>query len=1028
MNKNNGKFKPLFRYLVFLLILFTFFLTATFSLTANDDIYPSKVMLTIRSGDKIVEEDDFFDIIDQGDYILIPLSALSNYLEIELDYERDDEQLFVSYPETDKTIEIDFRDNTYPDFPDLNNEPPVIFEGDFFVAQTLIEELTGTQLEWSFRKQELDLSLDDFDVEDENSEEEEEIKERPDDEQTLEPDVKGANFSLGSFQYNTGLDYNVPEREGFSEGSWRSKNNLYLHGRIGNWALSLGQNINYNFQKETYSFNNPLIRARNRENNRLIVLGDGSIDLADTAGKQNIRGIYFQYPHRQVRGENSYTSINGQAEEGSTVKLYVNEVFVDEKYVYKGEDTYHFSRVQLRNYRTNEIKIVIENVEGEKEEIVEEIAGSNYLFEANTNQGQFALGKTRESGDESWKNDLAGFQMKYAPSRSNSLSWELAAQREQLEDEGESINLGSLFRFAHRTQIVPAVLNIDWLAGGEMNSFEHGLRSRLMYTLDRGYLSTTLGYVPPEIKDYVDSEVGGRAAFNFQHQLGNFWMADLSANTVRSIKDMTALELYLGNFSLRYRDNLRNSFSLAGEYATREHKVYWDQLNVLENNRDWASIALTGKTDIYNMDLSGELDYKTDWINFTEEPDTGKLENAEIELESKSRLTENIVTEGNIETNAEWFDNELQEQDLYFGGSLKSSYGNNTLTLEGFSERMKNGSGIDDEDQFTENRREVSLRWRYFNRPHLNLTGELKNTYLYLLNDNYYSVSSGVNYNSEEQDWEIDLDLGYNFPIGMRETSQEEMNLKLTKGFASGHEAFISAGREYRSLYQEEPSYAISLGISQSLNFVKDKILGREYSGGTHRSDISGVVYLDQDGTGVRNENDPLISDISMYKDGTRTETDENGEFKFENVRSDLHEVGIDLDNLDAKYNVVTEEKLVRVRENENMFLEFGVTMSGDVSGRVYLDRKVTGTYDEEDKNISMVGIEIEELDESVYSDGDGKYHFDNVPLGQYTVRVLPDTIPGGMKVAGDKSFEVNIEEDSLTARDLNISLIHKTD
>jgi hypothetical protein len=50
-----------------------------------------------------------------------------------------------------------------------------------------------------------------------------------------------------------------------------------------------------------------------------------------------------------------------------------------------------------------------------------------------------------------------------------------------------------------------------------------------------------------------------------------------------------------------------------------------------------------------------------------------------------------------------------------------------------------------------------------------------------------------------------------------------------------------------------------------------------------------------------------------------------------------MHEVEIDLNNLSARYDIVTEEKIVRIRENENIYLKFGVTMSGTVSGCVLL-------------------------------------------------------------------------------------------
>ncbi|MGM0438396.1 MAG: hypothetical protein ACQEQD_08995 [Bacillota bacterium] len=1009
---------------IFWIIILSIFILVIFSssLLANDDYYAGIVLLTIRADDKIIEQDNFFQVIDYDQYVLIPLSALSRYLEIELDYKRDDEKLFVYYPEKDSIIVVDLQNNTYPDFPEWNDEAPLMVEGDFFVSKNLIEYLMDVDLKWSSLKQELTLNLDEFeeksDVEENNI-----IKEKPV-KKPLKPDVVGPNFSLGSIHYSSELHYRMSDLEELTNGNLESNNSLYLHGRAGDWALSLGQNLNYNFGTDNFSSKSPLIRALNRENDRLIVLGDASIDFDYTAGGQQTRGLYFQYPQLKLNKEKSYISVQGEAEEGSTVKLYINGIFIDERYIYKKENSYYFSLIQLNNNRTNQIKVVIENLNGEKKEIIKNISGSNYIFEKSTKEAVFVMGKSRESSEYEWENDIVGFQFNSALTGHDSLSWELAAQRESIDDE-KIINLGSLFRIAHRTQRIPTVTNLDLLVGGEKDSLETGGSSRVMYTFPKGYFSTKVDYIPPEITDYVDVLAGGRAALNLQHEIANSWIANLNASTTRSIKDMSDLELYQGRLNLGYFDISGNSFSLGTEYSTRDQEVFWEQININEIGRESASLSLGAKRKLNDTNLKGSSNYQVNWINFGNDIDTAKSDKAELNLELTSKLKDNLIIGAKVESEANWFESNLQEQDLLFDGRLRYNFGNNFLTLSGFSGRTKNNIS---DDEFQENRREISLTARHFKPPGLSFMGELKNTYIYMLNEGYFSMGAGVNYNNSDKNWEIDLDLDYLAPLSIRENPQEKINLKFTKSFDSGLEAFISGSRDYKSFYQKEPSYSISVGLNQSLNFGQSKIFGQEYTGGRHSSYIGGIVYLDQEGTGVRNSGDPVLSDIGVFREGTKTVTDENGKFEFANVRPGLHEVGIDINSLDAKYDILTENKIVQVRDNENIFLEFGLTMSGSISGEVFLDRELTGSKDPKDENISMVGLKIPELDKTVYSDADGSFYFSDIPLGKYNLKVLTDTIPSGMKLAEDNVIEVDITKDTLDINDLDIRLIYKVE
>ncbi len=678
----------------------------------------------------------------------------------------------------------------------------------------------------------------------------------------------------------------------------------------------------------------------------------------------------------------------------------------------------------LRNNRVNTIRVVIEDVAGEVREVIKKIAGSYYIYQDSTGQGIFVIGLTRDSSDSEWDDILAGLQLKNAINENNSINWELAVSREIFQEE-EPVNLANLFRFAHRTPNYPLVVNLDWLAGGEIGFVDHGARSSLMYTMERGHISTSLSYIPPAVTNHVEAAAGGRVALNLQRELADFWLIDFQADTVRSIQQMSDLELYRGNISLNYRDNLRNTLGFSAELATRNHEVFWEQQNILESSRDWTAFRVSGGTQLNNIRLSGKLDYRLDQINFRELPDSANLQKAEIELDINSRLTENLIAAGSLSSSTSWFEGRMQEQDLVFDGRARFRLGDFTLTLSGFTERNRDYLTAD--SSFEENRREITLAGRYFAPGKLTLTGELRNTYLYFFDESYFSGETGISYKNSEKDWQIDLNLGYVGPVGYRDSSQEKIDINLSKGFDSGHTISLNASRDYSSIYQEDPSYRISLSLSQVLGFAQDQgtILGQKNIGNEHRSYIAGVVYLDQAGTGVRDRDDPLLGDISILREGIRTRTDDKGRFMFENVRPGIFEVGIDLRNLSAEYNVITDSKVVKIRENENIYLEFGVTMSGTISGRVFLDSGMTGAFSSADEPVSMIGLEIKELNRRIYTRNDGTFYFDSIPLGSYKIRILPETIPAGMRLMQDEYIQVDIIEDSLNVRNLNISLVY---
>lgn len=992
----------------------------------SEELYPSLVLMTLKSEGETIEEDNYFELIDRQDYVLLPLISLSRWLKIDLDYQREEKVLNVYNPETEKTVQVDLKQNNYPDFPEWQSEKPLELEGDFYVSSNLIEYLTETEVEWLPSRQELIIEVDELDKISEDEEEKEisesQIKTRPEKKEP-EPEVTGLDFSLGSIHYKIGFDYNTTDD--FTTTKFNINNVLNLHGRAGNWTFSGSQNLQYNIRSDEYFLNYPLLRIKNTANDRLFLIGDTKFKLPQTLGNINLRGFYFQYPNHQLSSSRAYTTVTGNAEPGSTVYLYVNQKLIQEKYIYQGENSYHFSEVPLTINRTNTLKIVIEDIKGEEKVITKKVAGSLNIFPDHTNQGFFALGKYRESPSENQKGYLAGLQIKNSLSPNNSVLWELGLEKPDiLIQEDENISLESILRLSSRSNKLPLVGSLELLMGGEIEFIEYGAQASLLYTSNRGHIKSSLSYVPPRVSNSLNINRGLRLKSNFQQQISPEWVFDLQAEHGKNIPGRSEFEINQGTLSFSYRDKLSNRFSTLLGAGTKDEYIYYEDYNFMEKKRNWLNLNLQGKINRNTTTAEGEVDYEITEINTVSPEEKIYERKGELNTSFNNHFTSKFVMGSGLNLKGSQFSENQPEIKANANLLARLKLGN--YTYLNASTMTENNVFLTDNDfESEETKKEHKLSLKYFDPRNFTITSQLKNSFHNALEDDYYSGKLGLSYNNQKKDREFALNLEYLTPIGSREIAQQKASLSLGQHLGSGLEASLKVARNYTSLFQEKPTYRISFGLSQVLGLAKDKVMGQKYSGNEHNSYIGGVVFLDQNGNKVRDKGEPLLEDISIYREGIKTTTDQEGYFIFENTKPGIYEVGIDMENLVTDYDIVTESKIVQIRENENIFLEFGLTMEGAISGTIFLDQDVSGTKSSEDKPLEWVQLKIEELNKSVYTKSDGSFYFEDIPLGQYTLKVVHDSLPGGMKVVNKDWQKIEITPENIFQQNIMIPVIY---
>jgi hypothetical protein len=97
-----------------------------------------------------------------------------------------------------------------------------------------------------------------------------------------------------------------------------------------------------------------------------------------------------------------------------------------------------------------------------------------------------------------------------------------------------------------------------------------------------------------------------------------------------------------------------------------------------------------------------------------------------------------------------------------------------------------------------------------------------------------------------------------------------------------------------------------------------------------------------------------------------------------------------------AEYSIVSPEKIrLQVRLRETVRANFHLIAVGRIEGRVMNDINRNGTLDPGEKGMPDVLVLLEPGDNNAYTDGDGKFIFENVLPGAYQMRLDPSTLPG---------------------------------
>ncbi len=237
---------------------------------------------------------------------------------------------------------------------------------------------------------------------------------------------------------------------------------------------------------------------------------------------------------------------------------------------------------------------------------------------------------------------------------------------------------------------------------------------------------------------------------------------------------------------------------------------------------------------------------------------------------------------------------------------------------------------------------------------------------------------------------------------------------------ATGAFQFENIGPGNYTLSINTPVGFLVTSANLNINIPNDGVLGGALTeqdiGLAASSSLSGLVFLDANGDGVKQNDEPALSNITMQLAGTQANgqnltrtivTNSNGTFLFQNVLAGTYNLSVTPNN-----GFVTTSITIGTAGGEpsgdvvnNLNLGVGQNATGYVfaqqpindrsliTGRVYVDRNVNGRFDAGDIGIENVIVQLRGRDENgqavvntVLTDFNGNYVFGNLRPGVYHI------------------------------------------
>lgn len=990
------------------------------------EIETNIVLLTLLEDNHLVENDPFFELyyFPDHDYILLPANLLSPYLAVEMNFQRELGLLTLS--KNNLEVKIDLSARKYLGHENWDQEKIIIFGGEFYLSKSVFEYLTDYQISWSNSLQELtitgDFTKDDFSTDEFESESKKKQKLKDQDQFSGE---KLAGFTLNSVHYRVGFELSEDD---LFESQQELTTELNFYGRFKNWAYSLNNDFNYNLKSNNFDYKLDNLELKSCENNNLLIIGDYDFNFAKTIVQNEMQGIYYRIPEKLSYKLIPYTEIEIPVELDDEVSIYVNNKFVH-KEIIKATGNYQFKNIELRLNYLNKIEVVKLSAAGEEIKELKYLAGSTTILQSGIKETEFLMGRYRNtsySDDNDWEGNFIALRSNYALNRRLTFHTETAYLTKQDIDRNILTTVtGISLRAADRT-----VINLDFLAGGESDNLQLGSEISILYALINGYCRAVYLNVPPEVEDYLTQEEGTNISLNFKFDLNKRFSMQSIVGQHKTLvtDDIEEIDYYI----LRLIDNPDwrhyRSFSL---YYQKELS-YFPFLEY--NNELYGALANNKRPGIglaYNLygnsyRIAADLKHYRNNIEFTNEQSPlykQLLNESTAEVNIYKRLGENLLFSLGYDGEKDKYDDQSYDYERSYDGQLKLSLGERTaITLS--AERTK-----EDEDELNEDNENIadletikSLSLNYYWNSDYSIKAELKDYSSTNLID-YQSFYLGGSYYFPVNPGSITLFGEYILPV--EGENGISFGISYDKVFTNKNELTIELAREYNDYQLEGYENYLTITYSQAFAFLGDIIIKDNFNDRSPRSIVAGYVYLDQNYNGIMDAGEKRLNNIPMRLGNMISRTNKDGLFIFKPYFNDLYLLDFDYRNLIADYTPVTKKIMLKIKDNQSLNYNFALTINGSVAGKVFIDKNANNIKDQNEEYLAWVGLEIPDLKQKDYTNQGGNFYFENVPLGTHILKILPESLPAGMRPLNGYEYKIFITEAQLDYHNLDLAIVY---
>lgn len=951
----------LFRTLAVALIL-----SLASAVISAEEMWTSVVSLYIYDGERPVFADHFFEVLDQGEYILLPLTQLANYLELNLEYSSLENVISVS---SDRgSVRISLKDNLYLDHPEWSTYEPTTFEDVFFVAPQVFEYVAGVSIEWQPLFQTVVVTLEELPNWLKSSQTDEQKAAKTDEEFILAKSKVRNGLTLFRYQFSSLFEY--PAKKHTLSADWE------VFGKVGPFSIHAIVDtdlINYAQHSSELKF----IRAKHEAGNHLLVLGDHEAVWEASLGKVVVRGLYFQYARGNTTTNIAYKDFSGEVIPGSTVTLYVNNQLVAS--LSMGETvsgTYEFLRVPLRPNQLNYVRIVITKPTGEFEERHYQVAGEPRIFLPGTLMLQTAHGLYRPVTGALFQNRTHTVSL-LAGSGSSSffLDWHWL--------EKPNANPEDAFRLSLYGQPYGnMILNAN--AYGSLLNREEKISGSLNLKL---YYASVIGSfkvydVASDVSSIFPQRAGRGTTFALTYYPLTNWsiellLADNEKDAVSHKQHQVAVSKILENPAstqvLLKVANDRQNFLLENKSSSKI-TVDWS-LKERTNTAQLNSAFVFSNEDLYQGSTHTGQDQKIEALSSGSEM-----------LGSWGIVTHkfNYVSQIRNGLNA--------QQRLSILGSVKATSGKHT----GYATVSLSSSSGAGEGSSLFYLKSYSLRfiYDYLLQPGAHLSFNFINDRNLVNAKNTFESNLGLSYSEGKTELKATLSLAGNLPNlrSSRISATSEITTELKNGLTIKPRFNVGYYIPTDTL-----SFYAGLDFAHAISFTTGKPTFMPYTKETPRAFVSGRVFLDLNGNGLYDDGEPTVADISVKLDNRIVTSDEDGFFVFENIEHGEFILSFDLYSLPAVYTPVFEPRLLVVDEMSSVSVDMPLMIYGSVDGFVFIDFNKNGIFDRDDIPLNFAQVLLNGSKKTL-TNGSGRFIFDHIPLGTATLSVDPESLPPNTK------------------------------